>query len=75
MGMASEAPRVLIVDDDPAMTRLLSKWLEKAGYNVNCVYDGREATYAIEEECPSQTSPRVFAVEWVSGFSTGLTHR
>jgi sigma-B regulation protein RsbU (phosphoserine phosphatase) len=67
MGTVTDAPKVLIVDDDPAMTRLLSKWLEKAGYEVKCVYDGREATFAIEEECPN-----VLITDWEMPDMDGL---
>ena len=45
-------PEVLIVDDDPAMLRLLSKWLEKAGYEVRTASDGEEAVKKIERKCP-----------------------
>ena len=44
--------RVLLVDDDPAMLRILSKWLAKAGYPVRTAADGQEALDAIELECP-----------------------
>ena len=44
--------RVLLVDDDPAMLRILSKWLAKAGYPVRTAVDGQEALEAIELECP-----------------------
>lgn len=43
---------VLIVDDDPAMLRLLSRRLEKAGYTVRQVTNGHEAIAAIQEACP-----------------------
>jgi two-component system cell cycle sensor histidine kinase/response regulator CckA len=35
--------KVLLADDDPAMLRLLSKWLAEAGYPVQTAGDGREA--------------------------------
>ena len=44
--------QVLLVDDDPAMLRILSKWLAKAGYPVRTAADGQEALDAIELECP-----------------------
>jgi len=44
--------RVLLVDDDPVMLRLLSAWLERAGYRVRQVSDGRQALEAVEAECP-----------------------
>jgi two-component system, cell cycle response regulator len=47
----SEA-KVLIVDDDPAMLRLLSAWLEQAGCRVQQVNNGKQALAAIEADCP-----------------------
>ncbi|MEE8451874.1 MAG: diguanylate cyclase [Thermoguttaceae bacterium] len=44
--------KVLLVDDDPAMVRLLSKWLESGEYSVRTAGDGDQALTAIEEECP-----------------------
>jgi two-component system cell cycle response regulator len=43
---------VLLADDDPAMLRILSTWLEKAGYRVTQARDGRQALAAIDEDCP-----------------------
>ena len=44
--------KVLLGDDDPAMLRLLSRWLERAGYPTRTAADGQEALEAIERECP-----------------------
>ncbi len=44
--------KVLIADDDPAMLRLLHRWLTGAGYAVRAVGDGRDAIDAIESDCP-----------------------
>jgi len=43
---------VLLVDDDPAILRILSTWLEKGGYRVRRAGDGELAVAAIEAECP-----------------------
>jgi two-component system, cell cycle response regulator len=43
---------VLLIDDDPAVLRLLSYWVSAAGYTVRTAADGREALDAIELECP-----------------------
>ncbi len=51
--MNSAHSKILLVDDDPAMLRILSKWLEKAGYEVRQAGDGRQALAAIETECPN----------------------
>jgi two-component system, cell cycle response regulator len=44
--------KVLLVDDDPAMLRLLARWLEKAGYSVCTAPDGQVALEMIEADCP-----------------------
>ena len=50
--MAPDNYKVLLVDDDPAMLRLLCKWLKTAGYPVCTAADGQEALDAIESDCP-----------------------
>ena len=44
--------RVLLGDDDPAMLRLLSRWLENAGYPTRTAVDGHQALEVIRHECP-----------------------
>ena len=44
--------KVLVVDDDPAMLRMLSRWLVKAGYSVQMASDGLQALTMIEADCP-----------------------
>jgi len=44
--------KLLLVDDDPGILRLLSRWLEKAGYPLRFATDGEDALVAIEQECP-----------------------
>ena len=44
--------KVLVGDDDPAMLRLLSRWLENAGYPTRTVTDGQKVLEATELECP-----------------------
>ncbi|MFZ5833058.1 MAG: diguanylate cyclase [Planctomycetota bacterium] len=51
--------KVLLVDDDPAMLRLLGLWLEKAGYPVKTAPDGRQALAAIQE-----CAPDVVITDW-----------
>ncbi len=45
-------PKVLVVDDDPAMRRLVTKWLQCDGYPVDQAGNGVEALAAIEASCP-----------------------
>ena len=42
------APAVLVVDDDPAITRLCRAVLERAGYRVETASDGRAALDQLE---------------------------
>ncbi len=50
--MKHHRPKVLVVDDDPAMRRLVTKWLECDGYPVDQAGNGAEAMVAIEASCP-----------------------
>ena len=45
--------KVLVVDDDPAMRRILTKVLEAAGYEVICAGDGSEAIKMLQQAPPS----------------------
>lgn len=65
--MNSAPLRVLLVDDDRAMLRILTKWLERAGYNVRTAPDGRQALMAIEAEPPD-----ILITDWEMPELTGL---
>ncbi|OHB66242.1 MAG: hypothetical protein A2V70_04990 [Planctomycetes bacterium RBG_13_63_9] len=43
---------VLLVDDDPAILRLLSLWLAGGGFSVRCAANGKQALEEIDAECP-----------------------
>ena len=45
--------KVLVVDDDPAMRRLLSKILDTAGYQVATADNGFDAIAAMQDDFPS----------------------
>lgn len=51
--MATQPTQVLVVDDDPAMLRLIGKWLEAAGYHVLRAGDSQTAIELITAERPS----------------------
>ena len=59
--------KVLLVDDDLAMLRILSLWLEQAGYAVRLASDGRQALAAIEADCPD-----VLVTDWEMPMMNGL---
>lgn len=50
--MSSERPRILIVDDDEAITGALASFLERAGYAVQVAGDGRAGLAAIGDAVP-----------------------
>jgi two-component system cell cycle response regulator len=65
--MATDPTKVLLVDDDPAMLRLLAKWLEAEGYQVLRAGDGRMAMELIEAE-----HPRLLVTDWEMPNLNGL---
>ncbi len=46
------AHRILVVDDDRQIVRLVRSYLEKAGFSVLTAYDGEEALHIIRREKP-----------------------
>lgn len=46
----SDAPRILLVDDEAAVTRLLAKYLERLGYLVDTCASGEEGLARFEED-------------------------
>ncbi len=44
--------KVLVVDDDPSMLRLIDAYLTPAGYQVRTTADPQAALAALEEDCP-----------------------
>ena len=47
------AQKVLVVDDEPKMVRLVQDYLEKGGFQVIKAYNGREALAAFRREKPA----------------------
>lgn len=46
------AQRILVVDDDKQIARLIRSYLEQAGYQVMVAYDGETALHALRREAP-----------------------
>jgi two-component system alkaline phosphatase synthesis response regulator PhoP len=46
------AQRILVVDDDRQIARLVQSYLQQAGFTVLTAYDGEEALHAIRREKP-----------------------
>ncbi len=59
--------RVLIVDDDPAMLRLLEKYLVKSGYDVLQATNGQEALRIVLAEAPA-----IVVTDWMMPEMDGL---
>ena len=45
-------PRILVVDDDKEIVRLVRSYLEKAGYEVFAAYNGESALHILRREKP-----------------------
>ncbi len=52
-GSEKEFRKVLVVDDDPAMRRIVSKILDSAGYEVALAANGSEAFEILQQDCPA----------------------
>jgi two-component system, OmpR family, alkaline phosphatase synthesis response regulator PhoP len=46
------SPRILVVDDDHQIVRLLQSYLQQSGFTVLTAYDGEEALHVIRREKP-----------------------
>jgi two-component system alkaline phosphatase synthesis response regulator PhoP len=44
--------RILIVDDEPELVRLVHRYLEQEGFTVECAYDGEEALAILRRSPP-----------------------
>ena len=47
-----QPPKVLLVDDDRSILRIVSHWLRSEGYEVVLASDGAEALKHLEADCP-----------------------
>lgn len=61
--------KILIADDDPVSCRLVERTLQRAGYQVTSVSDGRQA---IEALC-DPAGPRLALLDWMMPQINGLT--
>jgi len=52
-------PKILLVDDEPAVVQVATLWLTDTGYSVDSARDGREAVTAIKHDCPN-----IMIVDW-----------
>ena len=63
----TQKPRVLVVEDDPALAVMLRYNLEKLGYQVDEAADGQEALLRITE-----TAPDIVLLDWMLPSLSGL---
>ena len=59
--------RILAVDDDPMSLKLLERTLRKAGHQVTCARDGREAL-----QIALETNPQAVLADWMMPELDGL---
>jgi two-component system phosphate regulon response regulator PhoB len=64
---ANNAPRILVVEDEPAIAALLTYNLEAEGYVVHCVEGGDDAETALAE-----TPPDLLLLDWMLPGVSGL---
>jgi DNA-binding response OmpR family regulator len=50
--VARDLPRVLIVDDDPILARVVSRYLQRHGFQTEWVSDGQAAVTAVDRQRP-----------------------
>ncbi|MEI6390810.1 MAG: sigma-54 dependent transcriptional regulator [Verrucomicrobiota bacterium] len=50
--MKPETPRILLVDDEPEVCRVMARILEKEGFATEVAHDGKTALQKIRTDCP-----------------------
>jgi len=60
--------KILLADDDPVSLRIMERMLQKSGYQVITVKDGRQAA----EELSRKGGPRLALVDWMMPELDGL---
>ncbi|MDD9878787.1 MAG: phosphate regulon transcriptional regulator PhoB [Magnetovibrio sp.] len=78
--MDGARPRILIVEDDPALVELLRYNLDTAGYEASVVEDGDEAMAAVHDEEPDLVIldwmlPNVSGIELCRQLRQSTSHR
>jgi len=63
----SEPTNILVIDDDPALLRLVSHLLELEGHNVRTAMDGNMALQLALQDCPD-----VIITDWIMPGINGL---
>ncbi len=53
----NNARKILVVDDDRAVTTLLEALLSAAGYHVTAAYDGLDAMVQVKNDIPGLDHP------------------
>ncbi len=51
-GDAPRATRILVVDDEPTVVQIISRFLGREGYHADCAVNGEEALAKIREQMP-----------------------
>lgn len=65
--LAPEEIRILVIDDDPRIVRLLTHHLRQAGYQVSTASNGEEGLRIVLEQ-----SPHIVVTDWIMPTMTGI---
>ena len=65
--MNDRGPRILIVEDEPALVELLTYNLEKPGFRPSVARDGEEALLAVREQRPD-----LIVLDWMLPYVSGI---
>jgi len=61
-------PSILLVEDDEITAFMLEHLLQREGYDVTCVPDGKQATEAIDNNPPFSLALLDIMIPYISGF-------
>ena len=61
--------RILVVDDEPSIVDVLTRFLSREGYSVITAVNGREALERVRQDPPEEQAARRLAVEDASQIS------
>ena len=71
MGIAMDTSRVLVVDDEPQITRVLKTVLTSQGYQVRTAAEGESALSSLNEWHPELVITDLYMPRWTASSCAG----
>ena len=65
--MATQAPRVLVVEDEPAQREVLAYNLQAEGFDVSLAENGEDALVLVDEDMPD-----IIVLDWMMPNLSGI---